>query len=95
MNVKLIAAIAGGSCWPPRAATSPQPRCPRTREPTQTVTIEVGGTGPTGPAGPAGPQGEPGPAGDPSSCPAGSTWSAVEFVQPGEGPTTLLACVKN
>jgi hypothetical protein len=68
--------------------------------PTKTVTIEIT-NGTTGPQGPAGEQGPPGPAGPPGAdgtggaenCPTGSTFSALQFVIQGQGPTTIYTCV--
>lgn len=74
--------------------------------PSRTVTINVatgpagepGPVGATGPAGPSGPPGATGPAGSDGSvgdCPAGFTWGEAVFVQQGEGPTSILACLKD
>jgi hypothetical protein len=68
--------------------------------PSTTVTISVGSgatgpQGPTGPSGPAGPQGEPGTGGGADTCPAGSTFGEVKFVVQGQGPTSILTCVKD
>jgi hypothetical protein len=64
---------------------------------TVTITVAQGEPGPTGPAGPAGPQGEPGPAGadGAESCPTGSTFGELKFVIQGQGPTSILTCIKN
>src|SRR5262245_3549381 len=64
--------------------------------PTKTVTINVG-TGSKGDTGPQGPPGPPGPKGEPgaTNCPAGSTFGEVVFIQQGQGPTTLLGCIKD
>ena len=75
-------------------------------EPTRTVTINVatgeqgppGATGPAGPQGPpgaTGPAGQPGPAGGVGDCPAGYTFGQVVFIEKGEGPTTVLACIQD
>ncbi len=77
-------------------------------EPTRTVTIDVstgpqgepGPVGATGPPGPPGPKGEQGPPGPPGpsgvgDCPAGYTFGQIVFVQQGQGPTTVLACIKD
>lgn len=70
--------------------------------PGRTVTINVA-TGPAGPEGPPGPKGEAGPVGpigptgEPGaeSCPTGSTFGEVVFIQQAVGPTTLLTCIKD
>ena len=72
-------------------------------EPTKTVTVNVatgeqgppGATGPAGPPGATGPAGLPGPAGGVGDCPAGYTFGQIVFVQQGQGPTTVLACIKD
>lgn len=56
--------------------------------PTSTVTVDVG-TGARGPTGPQGVAGSPGA----ESCPTGSTFKAVVFVQQSKGPTTIFTCV--
>lgn len=98
--------LMGASGWLAAEALSQE----EATAPQRTVTIDIAATGPagepgpvgaTGPAGPSGPPGATGPAGPPGpaggvgDCPAGFTFGEVVFIVQGEGPTTILGCVKD